>query len=136
MDFTNIEEIREYFSGDEFAIKCLGATIDNYDFETGVATVTMQIDNRHHNAQNHVMGGVFFSLADYALAVASNVNQPPSASTNASMSHIRRVKGDVLKAVAHPDKLGRNLAFFTVDLFDEPGNLVAKMTATVMRTTY
>lgn len=80
----------------------------------------MEIDDRHHNAQGFVMGGVFFSLADYALAVASNVNQPPSASTNSSIAHMRRVKGNKLKAVAHPDKLGRNLAFFTIDLFDEP----------------
>ena len=49
---------------------------------------------------------------------------------------MRRVKGNTLKAVAYPDKLGRNLAFFTVDLFDEPGNLVARMSATVMRTTH
>ena len=82
------------------------------------------------------VGGVFFSLADYALAVASNVNQPPSASTNSSIAHMRRVKGNKLKAVAHPDKLGRNLAFFTIDLFDEPGNLVARMSATVMRTNH
>lgn len=134
MDFNNIEEIREYFADDQFARKCLGATIDDYDFETGIATVSMKIDDRHHNAQGFVMGGVFFSLADYALAVASNVGQAPSASTNASMAHMRRAKGSILRAVASPDKLGRTLAFFTVDIFDEPGNLVAKMNATVMRT--
>lgn len=136
MDFKNIEEIREYFADDEFAVKCLGATIDDYEFETGVATVSMTIDDRHHNAQGFVMGGVFFALADYALAVASNVGQEPSASTNASIAHMRRVKGNKLKAVAYPDKLGRTLAFFTVDMYDEPGNLVAKMSATVMRTTH
>ena len=136
MDFDNIEDIRAYFADDEFARKCLGATIDDYDFETGIATVSMEIDDRHHNAQGFVMGGVFFSLADYALAVASNVNQPPSASTNSSIAHMRRVKGNTLKAVAHPDKLGRNLAFFTIDLFDELGNLVARMSATVMRTNH
>ncbi len=136
MDLNNMDDIRAYFAKDEFARKCLGATIDDYDFETGVATVSMEIDDRHHNAQGFVMGGVFFSLADYALAVASNVNQPASASTNASIAHMRRVKGNRLKAVAYPDKLGRNLAFFTVDLIDEPGNLVARMSATVMRTTH
>ena len=113
MDFDSIEDIRAYFADDEFARKCLGATIDDYDFETGIATVSMEIDDRHHNAQGFVMGGVCFSLAEYARAVASK-----------------------LKAVAHPDKLGRNLAFFTIDLFDEPGNLVARMSATVMRTNH
>lgn len=134
MDLNNMDEIRAYFAKDEFATKCLGATIDDYDFETGTATVSMRIDDRHHNAQGFVMGGVFFTLADFALAVASNVNQPPSASTNASIAHMRRVKGDVLKAVAYPDKLGRTLSFFTIDLFDGTDRLVARVSATVMRT--
>ncbi len=99
MDFDNIEDIRAYFADDEFARKCLGATIDDYDFETGIATVSMEIDDRHHNAQGFVMGGVFFSLADYALAVASNVNQSPSASTNSSIAHMRRVKGNKGKEI-------------------------------------
>lgn len=134
MEFKTLEEIRAYFANDRFATQCLGAHIDDYDFETGVATVSMELDNRHYNAQEFIMGGVFFSLADFALAVASNVNQPPSASTNSSIAHMRRIKGNKLTAVASPDKLGRNLAFFTIDLFDEPGNLVARVSATVMRT--
>lgn len=136
MDFDNIEDIRTYFADDEFARKCLGATIDDFDFDAGVATVSMKIDDRHHNAQGFVMGGVFFALADYALAVASNVNQPPSASVNISMNHMRRAKGTTLKAIAYPDKAGRNLGFFTVDVIDEPGNVVARMIATVIRTTH
>lgn len=136
MNFDSIEDIRVYFADDEFARKCLGATIDDYDFETGVATVSMEIDDRHHNAQGFVMGGVFFSLADYALAVASNVNRPPCSSVNSSISFMRRVKGDVLKAVAYPDKLGRNLSFFTVNLFDETGRLVARVSTTVMTTNH
>lgn len=132
----NMDDIRAFFAKDEFATKCLGATIDDFDFDTGVVTVSMTIDDRHHNAQGFVMGGVFFSLADFALAVASNVNQPPSASTNASIAHMRRVKGSKLRAVASPDKIGRALSFFTIDIFDEFDNLVARMTATVMRTTH
>lgn len=134
MDLHTIEEIREYFAGDEFAVKCLGATIDEYDFETGAATVSMTLDDRHHNAQGFVMGGVFFSLADYALAVASNVNQPPSASVNSSIAHMNRAKGERLIAVAEPNRLGKSLAFFTIDVFDELGTHAARMTSTVMRT--
>lgn len=98
VDFDNIEDIRAYFADDEFARKCLGATIDDYDFETGIATVSMEIDDRPSQGPWFRDGGVFFSLADYALAVASNVNQPPSASTNSSIAHMRRVKGNKLKA--------------------------------------
>ena len=134
MNLHTIEEIREYFAGDEFAKKCLGATIDDYDFETGTATVSMTLDDRHHNAQGFVMGGVFFSLADYALAVSSNVNQPPSASVNSSIAHMDRARGDKLIAIAKPNRLGKSLAFFTIDVFDERGTHTARMTSTVMRT--
>ena len=131
-----MDDIRAFFAKDEFATKCLGATVDDYDFETGTATVSMKIDDRHHNAQGFVMGGVFFTLADFALAVACNVNRPPCSSVNSSISFMRRVKGDVLKAVAYPDKLGRNLSFFTIDLFDETDRLVARVGATVMTTNH
>ncbi len=134
MTFTTIEEIREFFADDEFARKCLGATIDDFDFETSTSTVSMTIDGRHHNAQGFVMGGVFFSLADYALAIACNVNQAPSASVVSSIEHMRRAKGNKLTAIAKPDKAGRSLGFFTIDVFDELENHVARMTSTVMRT--
>lgn len=134
MDFDNIEQIRAFFADDQFATKCLGAHIDSYDFETGEAVVSMDIDDRHHNAQGFVMGGVHFALGDYALAVCSNVNQPPSASTSVQIMHMRRVKGARLIAKAIPVKLGRALSFFTIDIFDELGTHVARMNAEVMRT--
>ncbi len=132
MQFANMDDVRSFFAGDEFATKCLGAHIDGYDPETRTATVSMHIDDRHHNAQGFVMGGVLFSLADFALAVSSNIDQKPSASTNHAIQFMSRVHGDVLVAVAHPDKEGRTLGFYTVDLFDGEKRHVARMTATCM----
>lgn len=134
MDFESLDEIREYFADDEFATKCLGAQVDGYDPETGAATVSMTIDDRHHNAQHFVMGGVFFSLADFALAVATNVGQQPSSSVSSAIQFMRRAKGDKLIATARPDKIGRNLTFFTIDIEDGTGRHCARMTATCMRT--
>ena len=134
VDFGSFEELQEFFSHDEFATKCLGARVDSYDRETGRATVSMEIDDRHHNAQGFVMGGVFFSLADFALAVATNVGQEPSSSVSCAIQFMRRAKGSRLVATAAPDKLGRTLTFFTIDVFDGEGTHVARMTATCMRT--
>lgn len=134
MDFDSMEEMREYFSHDEMATKCLGATLDDFDRATGTATVSMTIDDRHHNAQGYVMGGVLFALADFALAVATNVGQPATASVSSSIQYMRRVKGDRLTATARPDKLGRAMTYFTMDVYDGFGNHVARMQATCMRT--
>ena len=133
-EFDTIEQVRDFFADDEFAYKCLGAHIDSYDFETREAVVSMDIDERHHNAQGFVMGGVHFALGDFALAVSSNVNQPPSASTSVSIQHMRRVKGSRLVAKAAPIKIGRSLSFFVIDVFDDLGTHVAHLSAEVMRT--
>ena len=78
MDQTmeTLDQIREFFSNDRFASNCLGARIDSFDFETFEATVSMDVEERHLNGHDIVMGGVYFTLADFALAISSNVNQP------------------------------------------------------------
>ena len=133
MEFSSLDEVREYYSKDEFANKCLNAQIDDYDFETGVAKVSMTIDDRHHNALGGVMGGVLFALADYALAIACNTNQPNSVSVDHSISFMKAAKGQRLIAIAKPMRLGKRLAFFSVDIYDEKDTYVSHMTATVCR---
>ncbi len=133
MHFETIDELRAHYSRDEFARECLGAHIDSYDFETHETQVSMRIDGRHHNALGTVMGGVMFSLADFALAVACNTDQPDSCSVNHSIDFMRMAKDDTLIACARPEKIGRKLAFFTVDVRDGAGTKVARMSATVCR---
>ena len=130
MYFDSLEGIREYFSEDEFATKCLGATVDEY--EEGRAVCSFTIDDRHHNAQGFVMGGAIFSLADFALAVCSNVNLPASCSVSHSIDYMNRAKGMRLIATATADKVGRTLGFYIVDVHDELGTFVARMNATCM----
>ena len=123
---ASIEQIRAFFERDQFAHKCLGAVVDSYDPQTGAATVSMTIDDRHHNAQGFVMGGVLFSLSDFALAVATNMGQEASSSVSSAIQFMRRAKGERLIATA--------LTFFTIDVEDELGTHVCRMTATCMRT--
>ena len=133
MHFDNIDELRAYYAHDEFARECLGARIDSYDFETHEVCVSMDVDERHHNALGTVMGGVMFSLADFALAVACNTDQPDSCSVNHSIDFMCMAKDAHLVACARPEKMGRKLAFFTVDVRDGVGTKVARMSATVFR---
>lgn len=133
MHFDSIDELRAWYARDEFARTCLGARIDDYDFETGCAQVSMDADERHHNALGTVMGGVIFSLADFALAVACNTDQPDSCSVNHAISFMNAPKDAHLVARACSDKTGRNLGFFIVDVVDGAGTKVARMTATVFR---
>ncbi len=45
---------------------------------------------------------------------------------------MKSCKGSRLIAVARPDRNGRRLGFYTVDVFDDLGTHCARMTATVM----
>ena len=134
MDQTmeTLDQIREFFSNDRFASNCLGARINSFDFETLEATVSMDVEERHLNGHDIVMGGVYFTLADFALAISSNVNQPPSSSVSNCINTMKSCKGSRLIAVARPDRNGRRLGFYTVDVFDDLGTHCARMTATVM----
>ncbi len=130
----DIEGLRAYFAHDEFATKCLGAHLDS--FEPGRAVVSMHLDDRHHNAQGFVMGGVVMALCDFALAVVANANQVPGCSVNHSCDIMRRVKGERLIATATCSKQGRSLCFYEINVHDELETHIARMSATVMRTPY
>lgn len=132
----DMEELRAYFAQDKFATECLGARVDEFEADPYRAVVSMDVDlNKHANAQGFVMGGVFMAICDFALAVCSNGGgQVPCCSTNHSMECMNRCKGERLIATAICTKNGRSLCFYEVELKDELGTYVGRMTATCMRT--
>ena len=125
-----LDEVREFFSGDKFAT---GAGSEITEFEYGRASVRMPITPNHSNGMGNVMGGAIFTLADFALAVASNIDNEPSVAVNNSIQFCSSCKGDVLIAEAYEDKSGHNLGFYTVDVYDNTHRYIAKMTATCYR---
>ncbi|MGN0073525.1 MAG: PaaI family thioesterase [Coriobacteriales bacterium] len=133
--FDSMDELRAFFAKDGFATLCLGAQVDSFEENPYRSQVSMTLDqSRHCNAQGFVMGGVFMALCDFALAVCSNTNQVACCSTNHNIEMMSRAKGQRLIAKAECTKCGRTLSFYEVNLFDELGTHVARMTATTMRT--
>lgn len=128
-----LEAIRSFFAADRFATDCVGAQVDSFDYGTFEAQVSMDVEDRHLNGHGIVMGGVYFTLADFALAVSCNVNQEPTSSVESSINIMRSCKGSRLIARARPDRAGRRLGFYTIDVFDDLGTHCARMTATVVR---
>lgn len=128
---ATVEEIAELFKKDRFATNAAGCTV--IDGGRGYAVCEMVLQDHHRNGMDNVMGGAIFTLADFALAIASNVGQPPTVSVSHSIDFFRATKGAKLIAKAHCDKEGRSLAFFTVDVTDDLGKDIAKMTAVSSR---
>lgn len=128
---ATLEEIRTVFADDRFATQAAGCHI--VEGGRGHAVCTMELANVHRNAMGNVMGGAIFTLADFALAVASNIGEEPTVSVDHTVSFFRSTKGSRLTATAICDKPGRHLAFYTVIVEDDLGKQIAKMTATCYR---
>ena len=80
-------------------------------------------------------GGIVFSLADSALAFASNTNGQVTVSVDNTISYPVPVElNDELIAVAEEETAGARLAFYRVTVARQDGTCVALMHATVYMT--
>lgn len=126
-----LQQIQAYFANDKFATQAAGCTI--VEGSRGHAVCEMVLDDKHRNAQGGVMGGAIFTLADFCLAVACNIDEQPTVSVSNTIEFFSGAKGSKLIATCDADKSGRKLGFYTVDVADDTGRKVARMTATCFR---
>lgn len=124
------EETIQMFMKDRFATDN-GAVIDEVDDH--YAKCSLKIEDRHRNAMGAVMGGVYFTLADFALAVASNWKKMGNVSLNSEITYLTAAKGERLTAEAVCVKSGRTTGYYRIDVRDDLGNLTAAVTATTYR---
>lgn len=121
---SEIEKVREIFKNDRFATE-MGAQIDEIGDHS--AKVSLIINEHHKNAMGGVMGGVYFTLADFAFAVASNWQNPGVVGVNVDASFIGVPKSEKIFARATFVKDGRTICTYKVDVTDENGDPVAVM---------
>ena len=128
---SSLDKIRSFYSHDRFATDACKCSILEARPDHAVCTFT--IEPVHLNARGAVMGGAIFTLADFALAVASNVGGTPSVSVSNTIEYLSTARGTRLIATCDAEKSGRNLGFYTVNVQDELGTSVARMCATCYR---
>ncbi|MBE6700463.1 MAG: PaaI family thioesterase [Ruminococcaceae bacterium] len=120
---TELERVRNFFEGDVFATSATGIVIE--EIGDKFAKCTLKLDSRHKNAANQVMGGVIFTLADFAFAVSTNRGQGITVTISSNISFIGTVKGDTLIATSKLLKDGKRSCFYEISVTDDLGNLVA-----------
>jgi len=126
MDYLKIAN--EFFKTDRYAMKTTGIKIDAA--EPGFARCSMEIEDKHLNALNNVMGGAMFTLADFAFAVATNVDGSQVVTLTSQMSFIGTPKGKKLIAEARNVKTGRTACFYLAEIRDELGTPIATVNIT------
>jgi len=98
-------------------------------------TLRMRVRSDMVNGFGVSHGGIVYSLADSALAFASNTNGHVTVSVDNSMSYPAPVEvGDELIAVAEEETAGARLGFYRVTVARQDGTVVGLLHATVYRT--
>ena len=119
------------FEKDAFS-QWLGITID--ECTEGACTLSMVIRAEMCNGFGLAHGGITYSLADSALAFASNHAEVEALSIDTSISHIKALKtGDVIMAKAVTKKVTNKLGWYDVMVETIDGELVALFKGTVYR---
>ena len=118
----DIEKVREMFRNDRYATES-GAVIEEIDDH--YARVSLTITEHHQNAVGGVMGGVYFTLADFAFAVASNWQKTGTVSINSDISFIGVPKSNRIIAETQLVKNGRSTCCYNVSVTDDTGTPVA-----------
>ena len=117
-----MEAVAAQMKKDAFA-KQLG--IELVEVEPGRAKVRMRVGDEHRNSVGMVHGGVIFTLADYAFAVACNSYGTVAVAVNCHISYLRPPEGEALAAEAEEVSKSRRLGTYDVRVSDGEGSLVA-----------
>ncbi len=114
---------------DQVAVE-LGLEIE--EVRPGFAKVKMRVSPRMLNTVRLCHGGVIFSLADFAFAVASNSHGQVAVGLSANISYPAPAKeGDLLTATAKEISRTRRTGLYEVEVRREDGTLVALFTGNV-----
>ena len=109
--------------------------IERVKVEEGHCILRMTIRKEMLNGFAIAHGGITYSLADSALAFASNSHGRMSVSVETSISHTISLKeGDVITAVASEKSLSNKIGIYEVLVTNQKNDTVALFKGTVYRT--
>jgi acyl-CoA thioesterase len=108
--------------------------IERLEERDGYCMLKMTIRPEMCNGFDIAHGGISYSLADSALAFASNSHGRQAVSVETSISHIKPLKaGDVVIAMAEEKSCTNKIAIYDVRIEKINGDLVALFKGTVFR---
>lgn len=109
--------------------------IERITIETGHCVLRMKVKKDMLNGFAIAHGGITYSLADSALAFASNSHGRKAVSVETSISHTEQVKeGDILTATAEETKLSNKIGIYHITVTNQKNEKVAFFKGTVYRT--
>jgi len=124
--------VDKMYNNDAFSL-WLG--IERVQDGAGVSVLRMTVRDEMTNGFGIAHGGITYSLADSALAFASNGHGRMSVSVETSISHTVSVKaGDILTAEAREMSLSNKIGIYQIEVVNQKKETVALFKGTVYRT--
>jgi acyl-CoA thioesterase len=118
---------KDYFS--------LWLDIERLEEKEGFCKLRMMVREEMCNGFEIAHGGICFSLADSALAFASNSHGRQAVSIETSISYVKPLKaGDIVIATAMEQSLTNHLGNYRIEIQKETGEMIALFKGTVFRT--
>lgn len=125
------EVVKTMYDGDAFS-QWLGIKV--LITEPGYCKLSMEVRDEMTNGFKIAHGGISYSLADSALAFASNGHGTHALSIETSISHLKPVKaGETIWAEAKEIKKTRSTGIYEVRVCIENEDLIAHFKGTVFR---
>jgi len=108
--------------------------IERMEEGPGFCKLKMEIRKEMCNGFGIAHGGITYSVADSALAFASNSHGQEAVSIETSISHIKPLKiGDIIIATAQEKNCSHRIGIYEVRIEKTDGELVALFKGTVFR---
>ncbi len=109
--------------------------IERLEVKQGKCVLRMTIRKEMLNGFAIAHGGITYSLADSALAFASNSHGRMSVSVETSISHTESLKeGDIITATAEEMSLSNKVGVYHITVINQHNKVVALFKGTVYRT--
>ncbi len=119
---NDLDVVKNYFENDRFAASS-GMRLE--ELRCGFARTSLEIEDRHLNSVGIVQGGVIFTLADLAFAMACNSGGKVAVAVSTNLSFLRATWTGSLHAEASEVARSRKISTCTVRVTDKAGELVA-----------
>ena len=101
----------------------------------GVSVLRMVVRKEMLNGFSIAHGGISYSLADSALAFASNAHGIQAVSIETSIAHVAQAReGDVLTTSVQEKSLTARTGLYHVNVINQDGKVIAYFKGTVFRT--
>lgn len=117
------DEIKAILKDNEFCSR-VGVEFVSADAEGGACSVLLE--HRHVNGYGNAMGGVIFTLADFAFGIAACGHYDGIVTLSSSMNFVAPAKpGMRLTATSKMRSSGFHVCVVDVDVRDDTGTLIA-----------